>query len=83
LRIAALAFAFAATVAHAALTDAEREIAQRVTARSDAAIALLERTVRINSGTLKREGVREVGAVFRAELDALGFQTRWVRCPSR
>src|SRR4051794_40934267 len=42
------------------------------------AIALLERVVNINSGTLNFEGVRAVGQVFRGELDALGFSTRWV-----
>jgi len=81
LRFLALAFAFAAAVANAALSETEREIAGRVSARSEEAIALLERTVRINSGTLNTEGVREVGAIFRAELDALGFKTRWVEMP--
>jgi len=40
--------------------------------------ALLRRVVDINSGTMNFEGVREVGAVFRGELDRLGFRTRWV-----
>ncbi|MEO8448735.1 MAG: M20/M25/M40 family metallo-hydrolase [Gemmatimonadota bacterium] len=39
--------------------------------------ALLERIVNINSGTLNLAGVREVGRVLRAELDALSFTTRW------
>jgi glutamate carboxypeptidase len=45
------------------------------------AIALLERVVNINSGTMNHDGVREVGRIFREELDALGFQTRWVEFP--
>jgi len=34
--------------------------------------------VNINSGTMNFEGVRKVGDAFRAELDALGFSTKWV-----
>ncbi len=40
--------------------------------------ALLERVVNVNSGSLNLAGVRAVGDLFRAELDALGFKTRWV-----
>ena len=56
----------------------ERRIAQEAQARADEAIALLERVVDINSGTMNFDGVRDVGRIFRAELDALGFQTSWV-----
>lgn len=56
----------------------ERAIARAVEARRDAAIALLERVVNINSGTMHVAGVRAVGDVFRAELDALGFATEWI-----
>ena len=45
------------------------------------AIALLEKLVNINSGSLNQQGVRDVGAVLRAELDGLGFETRWVDMP--
>ena len=55
----------------------ERAIAAHVTAHALEAIGLLERVVNINSGTLNVDGVREVGAVFRKEFDALGFTTRW------
>jgi hypothetical protein len=41
-------------------------------------LVLLERIVNINSGTMNFAGVRDVGAVLRAQLDALGFTTRWV-----
>ena len=60
------------------LTAGERRIAQAVDAHRDASVAFLERVVNINSGTMNLAGVREVGAVLRAELDALGFTTRWV-----
>jgi glutamate carboxypeptidase len=56
----------------------EREIARAVEAGGADALTLLERIVNINSGTMNLAGVRDVGAVLRAELDALGFTTRWV-----
>ncbi len=46
------------------------------------AIELLETLVNINSGSLNQQGVREVGAVLRTELDALGFETRWIDFPA-
>ncbi|MBI5280018.1 MAG: M20/M25/M40 family metallo-hydrolase [Burkholderiales bacterium] len=76
-----LALAFAAGGACAQLGDVEQRIAAAVRQRGPQALELLEQSVRINSGTLNIEGVREVGKVFRAELDALGFQTRWVDLP--
>ena len=45
------------------------------------AIDLLEKLVNINSGSLNRQGVKEVGAVLRTELDALDFETRWIDMP--
>src|SRR5262245_39216488 len=60
------------------LSSEERALAGHVDARNAEGLALLERVVNINSGTQNFEGVREVGRVFRAELDALGFTTRWV-----
>jgi glutamate carboxypeptidase len=78
--------AFAAAVllagaAHAQLTETEQRIVAAVKQRSPAALELLERSVRINSGTLNPEGVRAVGDIYRAELDALGFKTRWIDMP--
>ena len=64
-----------------ALTPVEETMAQYLEETEDDAIALLERVVDINSGTMNHEGVRRVGEVFRAELDVLGFQTRWVAFP--
>ena len=79
-RLLAIAL-FAATCAQAQLTDTEQRIVAAVKQRSPAALELLEKSVRINSGTLNPEGVRQVGAVFRAELDAIGFTTRWAEMP--
>ncbi len=61
-----------------ALSATERRIAAAVDQRNAQALALLERVVTINSGTMNFEGVRKVGDAFRAELDALGFSTKWV-----
>ena len=60
------------------LTPEERALTAFVDADNPRALALLERVVNINSGTMNVAGVREVGAVFRAEFAALGFKTEWV-----
>ncbi|MEO5761536.1 MAG: M20/M25/M40 family metallo-hydrolase [Vicinamibacteria bacterium] len=60
------------------LTADERALTAFVDKDNDRALALLERVVNINSGTMNLAGVREVGVAFRAELDALGFKTEWV-----
>ena len=74
-----VASAPAAVVASAAPLDAtERAIADAASQRSAGGLALLERLVNINSGTMNFAGVREVGGILRAELDKLGFETRWV-----
>lgn len=60
------------------LTSEERAIAAHVDAHNAESLALLEHVVNINSGTQNFEGVREVGRVFSAELERIGFRTRWV-----
>ena len=77
---AALAVVMIAPVSDAAspLSAPERKLAAFVDAHNAEAEALLERAVNVNSGTMNFDGVREVGRIFRAELDALGFETRWV-----
>lgn len=62
----------------AALDRAERRIVASVDRHVPAALELLERAVNVNSGTMNFDGVRETGRLFRAEWDALGFETRWV-----
>ncbi len=64
--------------AQAALSAEEQAVARYVDAHQADAVALLERVVNVNSGTQNLAGVREVGAVFRAEFEALGFATEWV-----
>src|SRR5438270_9087544 len=61
-----------------ALNVSERAAATAVDAHNLEALALLERLVNINSGTMNFAGVRQVGDILRAQFDALGFRTRWV-----
>ena len=65
-----------------ALSPDEHKIVTAIKARSEAALQLLERSVNINSGTQNHAGVREVGKLFRAELDSLGFKTSWSDMPA-
>ncbi len=64
--------------ADTALSDAERALVRSVDAHNAQALALLVKLVNINSGTMNFAGVRRVGEILRAELDSLGFRTRWV-----
>jgi glutamate carboxypeptidase len=59
-------------------SSTERSIVAAVDADNGEGLALLEKVVDINSGTQNFPGVRRVGDIFGAELDALGFTTRWV-----
>jgi len=64
------------------LTRSEQQLRDWVKAHREDQIQLLQRMVNIPSGTLNVAGVRAVGAVFKAELDALGFTTRWADMPA-
>ena len=64
--------------ASARLSPEERRMASAVTAGQERTIALLERLVNRNSGSLNLEGVRAVGQMMREELEPLGFTVRWV-----
>jgi glutamate carboxypeptidase len=60
------------------LSPAERTVTRAVDSHNAEALALLERIVNINSGTMNFAGVRRVADALKPELDALGFKTRWV-----
>jgi glutamate carboxypeptidase len=64
------------------LTPEERRVAARVDANMDAALALLDRTVSIESATENLAGVRRGGDVQATELTARGFSTRWSEMPA-
>jgi glutamate carboxypeptidase len=65
----------------AELTSEEQRMADWIDAHAEDAIALLEETVNIGSGTMNQDGVRAVGNVMRRELDALGLDTEWIEMP--
>lgn len=69
------------TAAQAQLNEDEAAIVSWIDDQTSAIEALVEDTVNINSGTMNFDGVREVGAVMRAELDGLGFETEWIDLP--
>ena len=74
----AAAPAITAAQGSAPLSAAERATARAVDSHNAEALALLERIVNINSGTMNLAGVRSVADVLRPQLEALGFKTRWV-----
>jgi glutamate carboxypeptidase len=76
--LALLALLLVATPASADLDPIEAALIRTIESREEQALALIEQSVDLNSGTLNLEGVRQVGDLFRAEFDALGFQTHWI-----
>ena len=62
----------------AALSPLESRLATSVKRHAPESLALLERAVNVNSGTMNFAGVRAVSALFAAEFERLGFRTRWV-----
>ena len=60
----------------AQLDTKEKKIIQSIDKHEKGALSLLEKAVNINSGTMNFEGVREVGKLFKTELDQLGFETK-------
>ena len=76
-----LASSFGVSAQGLQLSENEKAIVAWVDAHQDEAIALLEKTVNIGSGTMNHAGVRAVGDVMAKELDALGLETRWIDMP--
>ncbi len=76
--VAMLTLAAVGVPAQGTLTGDEQKLVAFVDANNAEALALLERAVNINSGSMNFDGVRDVGALFRKEFDALGFKTEWI-----
>ena len=75
---ALIAFQLAlAPAAAAKLSPAEAKMAKTVDAEQGRSLALLERLVNQNSGSLNLAGVEKVGQMMRAELEPLGFKVEW------
>ena len=77
LALAALCLSVAAPAA-ASLSPAETRMVRTVDAEQTRHLALLEKLVNQNSGTLNLAGVRTVGEMMRAELEPLGFKVEWL-----
>jgi len=63
------------------LSRTERKIVEKVKSLDEASISFLEEVVNINSGSLNKKGVKEVGTVFNQAFKEIGFQTRWIDMP--
>src|SRR6266550_8139658 len=71
----------AAPLGAQSLDRQEQRLRATIAAAREEQISYLQRVVDIPSSTLNFEGVRKVGALFRASLDSLGFTTTWVAVP--
>ncbi|MBP6379240.1 MAG: M20/M25/M40 family metallo-hydrolase [Sphingorhabdus sp.] len=74
---AGLALAFS-TPAFAQLSKAETKMVATVDAEYERSVALLEKLVNQNSGSMNFDGVRKVGDMMRTELEPLGFKLEWL-----
>ena len=74
---AALLLAFSAP-ATAQLSRAEQRMVQVIDAEQERTVAMLEKWVNQNSGTMNFAGVKAVGQMLRAELAPLGFKVEWI-----
>ena len=72
----------ASALAAQTLTATEVKARDWIKGQTAAQIGFLEKMVNIPSGSLNVAGVKAVGALYRAELDALGFTTRWIDLPA-
>jgi glutamate carboxypeptidase len=62
----------------AQLSPAEQRMQQAIDAEQDRTVAMLERWVNQNSGTMNFAGVEAVGRMLRAELEPIGFKVEWI-----
>jgi glutamate carboxypeptidase len=74
---AAFALNFTAP-AGAKLSAPEQAMVRTVDAEQPRTVAMLEKWVNQNSGTLNVAGVKTVGDMLRAELEPLGFKVDWI-----
>ena len=63
------------------LNRTEKKIIKKVELLNTESINFLEKVVNINSGTLNKKGVREVGNIFNKEFKSIGFKTEWIDMP--
>lgn len=77
-----LAFGPMLTFAQQKLNKDEQKLIELIDKNYKETLALLEEVININSGSLNKEGVREVGRVFEREFQKIGFQTEWIELPA-
>lgn len=70
--------AFSTTPASAQLSKPEATMVKTVDAEYERSVALLEKLVNQNSGTMNFAGVKAVSEMMRAELEPLGFTVEWI-----
>lgn len=70
------------TFAQQKLNKDEQKLLELIDKNYQETVAILEEVININSGSLNKEGVREVGRVFEREFQKIGFQTEWVELPA-
>ncbi len=63
------------------LTKPEATLVSTVTRQLPETMGFLEKVVNVNSGTLNKVGVRQVGDLMGDELRKLGFTIEWVSLP--
>jgi len=63
------------------LTKVEQKVVETARRQQPETEAFLEKMVNINSGSLNKEGVRQVGKLMAEEFEKLGFKTEWVTLP--
>ncbi|MCA1624957.1 MAG: M20/M25/M40 family metallo-hydrolase [Acidobacteria bacterium] len=64
------------------LSGEEQKIVNYIDAHTDEAVALLEKTVNIESPTENLAGVKQVGTVLKQEFESLGFNAKWIEMPA-
>ena len=80
--VAIILLVLSTTLIHAQKISAEEQkLVDYIDAHTNEAIALLEKTVNIESPTENLAGVKQVGAVFQAGLQSLGFTAKWINMP--
>jgi glutamate carboxypeptidase len=78
LTIAAAALLAVSAPAHAELKRPEQAMIQTIDSEQERTVAMLERWVNQNSGTMNFAGVKTVGDMLRSELEPLGFKVDWL-----
>jgi glutamate carboxypeptidase len=76
--LALAALSLVSAPALAKLSPAETRMVQTIDAEQVRTLAMLEKWVNQNSGSLHIEGVTKVGEMLRAELEPLGFKVEWI-----